>query len=83
MLAAENLSIEKSLLFTAFSVRVPEYPAVGYSCSLVAAFLVEERVFFIRRYHLLIIVFCLLTKVFCILFAAACHFEQFVINLRF
>jgi predicted branched-subunit amino acid permease len=31
----------------------------------------------------LIIVFCLLTKVFCILFAAACHFEQFVINLRY
>ena len=64
MLAAKNLSIEKSLLFTAFSVRVPEYPAVGYSCSLIVAFRVEERVFFIRRYHLLIIVFLFINKGF-------------------
>ena len=83
MLAAENLSIEKSLLFAAYCVHVSEYSSVGYSSDLIAASLVEERVFFIRRYHLLIIVFCLLTKVFCFLFAAACHFEQFVINLRF
>ena len=42
MLAAENLSIEKSLLFVAFRVRVSEYSSVGYSCDLIAASLVEE-----------------------------------------
>lgn len=42
MLAAENLSIEKSLLFAAYCVRVSEYSSVGYSSDLIAASLVEE-----------------------------------------